>query len=68
MTNKLTKSDDGIFLHSENPSPVMQAAMDSIRKQMQAEAAHRERVRQGLEPAQPRGGGQWGYWNISDRH
>ena len=65
MTNKLTKSDDGIFLHSENPSPVMQAAMDSIRKQMQAETAYRERVRQGLEPAY---GGQWGYWNISDRH
>ena len=52
-------------MHSSNPSPVMQAAMDSIRKQMAAETAYRERVRQGLEPAH---GGQWGYWNISDRH
>ena len=65
MTNKLTKSSDGIFMHSANPSPVMQAAMDSIRQQMAAEQAHRERVRAGLEPAN---GGQITYWNISDRH
>jgi len=63
MTNNLTKSADGMFFHSENPSPVMQAAMDSIRRQMQAETAYRERVRAGLEPAN-----QWGNWNISDRH
>ena len=61
----LIKSADGIFMHSKNPSPVMLAAMDGIRKQMAAETAYRERVRQGLEPAH---GGQWGYWNISDRH
>ena len=52
-------------MHSANPSPVMQAAMDSIRQQMAAEQAHRERVRAGLEPAN---GGQITYWNISDRH
>tara|TARA_B100002019_G_C20984869_1_gene457643 strand:+ start:134 stop:337 length:204 start_codon:yes stop_codon:yes gene_type:complete len=63
---KLIKSEDGLFLHNENPSPIMQAAMDSIRKQMAAETAYRERVRQGLEPA-PRYD-NWGYWNISDRH
>jgi len=61
-TNKLETSADGIFMHSKNPSPVMQAAMDSIRRQMIAETAYRQRVRQGLEPA-----GQWGNWNISDR-
>ena len=61
----LIKSEDGLFLHNENPSPVMLAAMDSIRQQMAAETAYRERVRQGLEPDH---GGQWGYWNISDRH
>ena len=65
MTNKLQRSADGIFLTSANPSPVMQRAMDSIRKQMAAETAYRERVRAGLEPAN---GGQMGYWNISDRH
>jgi len=62
---KLITSADGIFMHSKNPSPVMQAAMDGIRAQMKAEAEYRDRVRQGLEPAH---GGQWGYWNISDRH
>ena len=65
MNNKqtnLTTSADGIFLHSSNPSPVMLAAMDSIRRQMAAETAYRERVRAGLEPA-----GEWGILNISDR-
>ena len=69
MNNKTTKletSADGIFMHSKNPSPVMQAAMDSIRAQMKAEAEYRDRVRAGLEPA-PRTQ-NWGTWNISDRH
>jgi len=61
----MIKSEDGMFFHNENPSPIMQAAMDSIRAQMKAEAEYRDRVRAGLEPAH---GGQWGYWNISDRH
>ena len=65
MKNKLTKSADGIFLHSSNPSPLMQTVMDSIRAQMAAETAYRERVRAGLEPAND---GHYGNWNISDRH
>lgn len=65
MTNKLTKSTDGMFFHNENPSPLMQKVMDNIRQQMAAEQTHRERVRAGLEPAN---GGQITYWNISDRH
>ena len=62
-TTKLTRSADGLFLTSANPSPVMQAAMESIKRQMATETAYRERVRAGLEPA-----GQWGNWTISDRH
>jgi len=60
--NKLTTSADGIFMHSANVSPVMAAAMESIRKQMAAETAYRQRVRAGLEPAS-----DWGTFNISDR-
>jgi len=63
---KLIKSEDGIFLHNENPSPVMQAAMDSIRQQMKQEQIMRDRIRAGLEPA-PRTQA-WGTWYISDRH
>ena len=58
-------------MHSANPSPVMQAAMDSIRKQMAAEAAHRKAIRECREASDfPSWGpamGQWGHWNISDR-
>ena len=61
-TTKLTRSADGMFLTSPNPSPVMVAAMESIKRQMAAETAWRERVRAGLEPAN-----QWSNWNISDR-
>ena len=43
----------------------MQTVMDSIRAQMAAETAYRERVRAGLEPAND---GHHGNWNISDRH
>jgi len=53
----------GIFFHSDNPSPVMLAAMESIQRQMQAETERRQRIRAGLEP-----GGQWATWHISDRH
>jgi len=73
-TTKLETSADGIFMHSSNPSPVMQAAMDSIRRQMQAEAEHRKAVREcreadnGIEfPSWGPALGQWGNWNISDR-
>ena len=60
---KLTRSSDGMFLTSPNPSPVMLAAMEGIKRQMAAETERRQRIRAGLEPA-----GQWGNWNISDRH
>ena len=62
-TNKLIRSVDDMFLTSPDPSPVMQAAMESIKRQMATETAYRERVRAGLEPAN-----QWGNWAISDRH
>jgi len=62
----LIKSEDGIFLHSENPSPVMQAAMASIKAEMLREAAQRKAIREGRIPA-PRYD-NWGTWNISDRH
>ena len=62
--NKLQRSEDGIFLTSSNPSPLMQKAMDSIRRQMQAEADYRKAVREGRISTD----GQWGNWNISDRH
>ena len=62
-TTKLNRSADGMFLTSPNPSPVMVAAMESIKRQMAAETERRQRIRAGLEPA-----GQWGNWNISDRH
>tara|TARA_Y100000385_G_scaffold193898_1_gene200568 strand:+ start:728 stop:901 length:174 start_codon:yes stop_codon:yes gene_type:complete len=53
----------GIFIHNENPSPLMQKVMENIQRQMQAETERRQRIREGLEPD-----GQWTNWNISDRH
>tara|TARA_B100000902_G_C26892662_1_gene708182 strand:- start:17 stop:190 length:174 start_codon:yes stop_codon:yes gene_type:complete len=53
----------GFFIHSDNPSPVMLAAMESIQRQHLAETERRQRIRAGLEPA-----GQWTTWHISDRH
>lgn len=64
-TTQLQTSADGIFMHSKNPSPLMQKVMDNIRQQMEAETARRNRIRAGLEPADA---GNWGTWNISDRH
>ena len=54
MVNETAANDD-----------LCQQVMASYINTLKAEAAYRERVRQGLEPAH---GGQWGYWNISDRH
>ena len=62
----LITSADGIFMHSTNPSPVMQAAMDSIRADMLREAQERKEIREGRRPL-PRYD-NWGVWNISDRH
>ena len=60
---KLTRSANGMFLHSENPSPMMQKVMENIQRQMQAEHEYRQAVRAGrIEPA------HYTNWNISDRH
>ena len=56
---------DGFIIKKGETDPVIFAAMESIKKSMAAETAHRERVRAGLEPA-PRSQ-NWGVWNISDR-
>tara|TARA_A200000159_G_scaffold37877_1_gene34090 strand:- start:5141 stop:5314 length:174 start_codon:yes stop_codon:yes gene_type:complete len=53
----------GIFIHSDNPSPLMTKVMENIQRQMQAETERSQRIRAGLEP-----GGQWATWHISDRH
>ena len=45
--------------------PACQMAMASYMNQLRAEAARRDRIRQGLEAAPE---GQWGNWHISDRH
>ena len=70
MTNALPKNmqdryevRDGFIIKKGETDPAIFAAMESIKRDMAAETARRERIRQGLEPA----GGQWGVWNISDR-
>ena len=70
MTNKLPKHmqqtheiRDGFIIKKGETDPAIFAAMESIKAQMAAETARRERIRAGLEPA-----GQWGVWHISDRH
>ena len=59
----MIKHHNGMFLTNDNPSPVVLAAMESIKAQMAAETARRDRIRQGIEPQ-----GQWENWHISDRH
>ena len=71
MNNKPLKPvHNGMFLVNDTAAndDLCQQVMASYINTLKAEAAYRERVRQGLEPAPPVGGGQWGYWNISDRH
>ena len=67
---KLQPAHNGMFLVNETAAndDLCQQVMASYINTLKAEAAYRDRVRQGLEPAPPVGGGQWGYWNISDRH
>jgi len=62
MENKaMTRT--GFFLHSKNPSPLMQTVMESIQRQHQAEHEYRQAVRAGrIQPD------QFTNWNISDRH
>jgi len=69
MNNKPLKPvHNGMFLVNETAAKddLCQQVMASYIATLRAEAAHRERVRQGLEPA-PRTQ-NWGTWNISDRH
>ena len=44
---------------------ICQQVMASYIAQLKAEAARRDRIRQGLEAAPDC---QWGDWHISDRH
>jgi len=53
---------DGFIIKKGETDPVIFAAMESIKAQMAAETARRERIRAGIEPQ-----GQWGVWHISDR-
>ncbi len=53
----------GFFMHSENPSPLMQKVMENIQRQHQAEMEYRTAVRAGrIQPD------HFTNWNISDRH
>ena len=53
----------GIFMHSENPSPLMTKVMENIQRQHMAELEYRQAVRAGrIQPVQSTN------WNISDRH
>ena len=51
----------------------MQKVMENIQRQQAAEAAQRKAVRECREstsdfPSWGPAMGQWGHWNISDRH
>ena len=56
----------GAFMVNETAAKddLCQQVMASYIAQLRAEAARRDRIRQGLEAAPE---GQWGNWNISDR-
>ena len=62
----MIKQHNGAFLVNDTAAndPACQWAMQSYMNQLRAEAARRDRIRQGIEPAPA---GQWGNWSISDR-
>ena len=64
-TSTLTRSTDGIFLHSPTTTqnPVMSRAMDAIRIQLQKENERRQAIRDGRLASS-----DWDTWTISDRH
>ena len=66
-TKSMIKQHNGAFLVNETAAndPACQAAMASYMQQLRAEAARRDRIRAGIEPADM---GQFEIWNISDRH
>ena len=63
----MIKQHNGAFLVNDTAAndPACQWAMQSYMNQLRAEAARRDRIRQGLEAAPDC---QWGDWHISDRH
>ena len=68
MKNTQLKSvHNGAFMVNDAAAadPVCQAAMASYMESIRQETARRNRIRQGLEPADDC---QWGNWTISDRH
>ena len=63
-TSPLTRSSDGIFLHSPTaPDSTMSRAMDKIRIQLQKENERRQAIRDGRIASS-----DWDTWTISDRH
>ena len=62
----MIKQHNGAFLVNDTAAndPACQWAMQSYMNQLRAEAARRDRIRQGIEPSD----GQYGTWHISDRH
>ena len=54
---------DGFIIKKGETDPAIFAAMESIKQSMLREAAERKAIREGRIPA-----GNWGTWNISDRH
>ena len=71
--NKTQRHHNGQFITTGDPTPLMSRVMDSILKQQQAEADRRKAVRECREaesdfPSWGPAMGQWGHWDISDRH
>ena len=66
-TRPMIKQHNGAFMVNETAAndPICQQVMASYMNQLRAEAARRDRIRQGIEPAPDC---QWGNWSISDRH
>ena len=55
---------DGFIIKRGETDPAISAAMESIKADMLREAAERKAIREGRIATS----GQWGVWNISDRH
>ena len=71
MTNKLPTNlqdryevRDGFIIKKGETDPVIFKVMENIKASMAREAAERKAIREGRLATS----GQWGNWNISDRH
>tara|TARA_Y100000004_G_scaffold76690_1_gene86241 strand:+ start:694 stop:900 length:207 start_codon:yes stop_codon:yes gene_type:complete len=67
MNNKPLKPVHGGCFHVNDTAAkddICQQVMASYIATLRAEAARRDRIRQGIEPAPD---SQWGDWHISDR-